>query len=143
VTAIDPTCDLFASFVGAIDPDVLAGLDALIRAPPLWSLDRGTLWIDVVARVRTFAERWDGPARTCGWSALQLYGVDRRAPGARLSSLGSAWVAARSAFHVLEVTPNIIRVATRSASRLSIYKLPSDPGAVLAWDLVTICHRAS
>jgi hypothetical protein len=129
--------DLFTPIADDVDPDVMAGLAALMHRPALWPLDRGTIWIDVVTRARAFAERWDRPCRVCGWSTLQLYGVDPKAPGARLSSLGVAWLVARTASQVLEVTPNVIKVTTRSASRLCIYKLPPDPDVALPWKLTS------
>ncbi len=86
--------DLFAPIAGDADPRATAGLELLMRTPPLWPMDRGVFWTDQVARARAFAERRDAPCRTHGWSGLQLYGVDRNAPGARIGSLGVDWVVA-------------------------------------------------
>jgi hypothetical protein len=128
--------DLFTPLAcDAVDLDVMLGFDTLMRPAPLWPMDRGIFWADVVARARAFAVRWVGPCRAYGWAKLELYGVDRNTPGARLSNFGVAWLVAGSAYHVLEASPNVITVTTRSASRLSIYKLPPDPDAVLAWEL--------
>jgi hypothetical protein len=130
-------CDLFSSIAGdSVDPDVMLGFETLMRAAPLWPMNRGVFWTDIVARARAFAERWDGACRSSGWSTLQLYGVDPNAPSARVSRLGVAWLVAKAASQVLEVTPNVIRVATRSAARLSIYKGPPDPDTALPWELL-------
>lgn len=134
-----PALDLFTAIEAPIATtelgDVLAGIELLARSPPLWSIDRGTFWTDLVARIRAFAERWDGPARACGWTGLTLYGVDARAPGARLSSLGAAILIARRGDRVLEVDAASILVTTRHASRLRVYRTAPDSGAVLAWEI--------
>src|ERR1700677_193040 len=126
-----PLPDLFGPLADVGD-DIMAGLDLMMRSPPLWPVDRGTSWVDQVARARAFAERWNGLCRNCGWSPLDLYGAHHRAPAARLSCLGAAFLVARSSHHVLNVAPGDILVATKSAARLRIYRAHPDPDAVVA-----------
>jgi hypothetical protein len=114
--------------------DVAAGLAHLAAAPPLWRVDAAH-WVDLIARVTAFAWRWDAPARAAGWTTLDLYGADRRAPGARVGSLGAAFLVARSAHSVLEVGRDAITVVTRAGSRLRIFRRAPDPDCAVAWDL--------
>ena len=132
MTAIPASADLFGPIPDIAD-DVLAGLDLMMRSPPLWQVDRGTFWTDLVARATAFAERWDAPCRGCGWTPLELYGAHHRAPAARISCLGAAFLLARSGHTVLEVDSRFITVVTRAGSRLRIYRPHPDPDAVLAW----------
>jgi hypothetical protein len=112
--------------------DVLAGLDRLARSPPLWSCAD---WPAMVDRAKAFAGRWSEPAQACGWSRLDLWSVHRRAPGARLASLGAAIIAARRGDRVVELDAAAILVVTRLGSRLRIYRTAPDPERVLAWRL--------
>jgi hypothetical protein len=121
-----------ANHTGA-PPDVATGLELLAALPPLWSVGPET-WRLTLAYVRDFAERWDGPARAVGWSDLGLYGIHRSAPAARLSAMGAAWIAARSAHTVISIEAGgAIVLATRTGRRLRVYKTSLDPGAVLPW----------
>jgi hypothetical protein len=118
--------------------DVAAGLELLARSPPLWLIGAEG-WAIAVARARAFAERWDGQAPAAGWSTLELYGMHRRAPFARLTAMGAAWVLARSGGSAIAVASDAIVVATRTGGRLRIYRTAApDPDAVSAWELV---HR--
>jgi hypothetical protein len=130
----DVAGDLFAPIAGDVDSDVVAGLAALMHAPPLW--DTGAArWFDIVSAVRTFAQRHGGQARDCGWPALCLYGLHPRAPWVNLAACGAAWLVARAGYQVLAVGRDDILVVARSASRLRIYRAAPDPDAVLAWEI--------
>ncbi len=115
--------------------DVGAGLELLARSPPLWPIGAED-WAIAVARARAFAEAWDGPARAAGWSALELYGMHRRAPYARLSAMGAAWLVARSGHTAIAVASDAITVATLTGARLRICRSRPDGAAVLAWELL-------
>jgi hypothetical protein len=83
--------------------------------------------------VTAFAERWDGQARACGWSALALYGFHQRGPWSNLAAMGAAFVAARRGDRVLEVGAGAILTVTRlGSSRLRIYRSEPDPDT---WEL--------
>ena len=113
--------------------DVAAGLELLARSPALWPISAGA-WLDVIACVRGFAERWDAQARAAGWSTLELYSLHQRAPYANLAAMGAAWVVARSGHRVAAVDEAImLRSATGAVSR--IRRVVLDPAAVLAWSL--------
>lgn len=120
----------------AIAIDVAAGLDLLTRSPPLWPVEADD-WTLAIVRAHSFAERWDALARSAGWSTLDLYGMHRRAPYARLTAMGAAWLVARSSGHnAIAVTADAITLATLTGARLRIYRTAPDPDAVLAWTLV-------
>jgi hypothetical protein len=129
-----PAPDLFAPIAGAGDDAVLAGLESL-RTAALWPPP--LRWPDVIAAAKAFSIRWGGPCQACGWTTLDLWGVDRKAPAVRWDAMGGVWLAVRSAHHVLEVDRDAILVVSRAGSRLRIYKPapPVDSGAVLAWEL--------
>jgi hypothetical protein len=113
-------------------PVAVAGLAQLERCPPLWGGDR-LEWVELVAALRAFEERWGDPARSAGWSLVQLYGLDPDAPRARLSRTGGAFLASLRAHQVIGVDTQRIRVVTRTSARMSVYR-PED-GGVLAWEL--------
>jgi hypothetical protein len=115
--------------------DVAVGLDRLATSSPLWPVD-GTAWLGVVERVRTFACQWDARARTAGWSALDLYGLHRRAPYANLAGMGGAFVVARCGHHVIDVAADAIQVRSPSGADLRIYRRQLDAQSVLAWSLL-------
>jgi hypothetical protein len=128
----EPAPDLFAAAGASVDPDVLAGLELLAGAPPLWPI--GTqAWAELVGRVTTFAHRWDSQARGFGWSTLSLYGQHPAAPSACLSCMGGAFVLARSQHRAVAIDGSAIAVVAPTGSRLRIYKGELQ-GAVVAWD---------
>jgi hypothetical protein len=112
-------------------PAAVAGLAQLEHGPSLWG--DHLEWVELVAALRAFEERWGDLARSAGWSLVQIYGLDPDAPRARLSRMGGAFLASLRAHHVIEIDAERIRVVTRTAARLSIYR--PEPGAVLAWEL--------
>jgi hypothetical protein len=126
-----PAADLFGSIADIPEAvDVLAGIE-LLRSTALWS--PASRWPEAITAATAFARRWHAPARTASWSDLDLWGANSRAPGARLSSLGAGWLVAKGGYHVLEVAPRDILVATKSASRLRISRPQPDADAALAW----------
>jgi hypothetical protein len=112
-------------------PVAVAGLAQLERCPPLWGskLD----WVELVAAVRAFERRFGADAEAAGWSLLQLYGLDPVAPYSRVGRMGAAFLASLRSHRVIRVDTHLIRVVTRTAARLSIYR--PENGAVLAWEL--------
>jgi hypothetical protein len=117
-------------------PDVAASLELLARSRPLWPIDVDE-WQAAVAAVRAFAEAWDGRARAGGWTSLELYGLHRRAPYARLTAMGAAWlIVRRPGQRAIAVDASAITISTYFGNRLRIYRSEIDPEATLAWDLV-------
>jgi hypothetical protein len=128
-------------------PDrVAGGLAQLEAAPPArWPLDQAARWPAMIDRVTAFASQWDGAARACGWDDVSLYGLHCRAPWARLSAMGAAFVIALE--HrpppllvarkgpVAAVTAEAIVLITPTSSRLRLYRRPLDREAVAAWSL--------
>jgi hypothetical protein len=102
-----------------------------LASTPLWGDEND--WRAPVDRLRAFAARWHCPATAAGWSDVQLFGLDPVAPRARLSRMGGAFLACLRDHRVVAIDAGAVRVVTRTASRLSVYR-PAD-GAVLAWSL--------
>lgn len=119
---------------GAVDADVLQGLDLLARSQPLWPVDDAT-WRGIVGGISDFAARWDGQARAAGWSTLELYGLHRSAPWANLSAMGAAFVLARSGYAAIAVTEEDIMVRSTVSATLRIRRFALNPDAALAWSL--------
>jgi hypothetical protein len=123
---IAPTRDVFGLL-----PVAVAGLAQLERCPPLWGDRLG--WVELVAALRSFEERYGAAANSAGWSMVDLYGLDPDAPRARLSRLGGAFLVGLRAHQVIEVDTQRIRVVTRTSARMSVYR--PEAGGVLAWSL--------
>ena len=119
---------------GLMAPGVVRGLQVLAGGPPLWPEDLVT-WPMVVASVKAFAERWDGEARACGWPALSLYGLHRRAPWANLAAMGAAFVLARVGSRASAINGCAIETGSATGMPLRVYRTEPEPAAVLAWEL--------
>jgi hypothetical protein len=102
------------NFEEPVSADVAAGLELLARSRPLWPIDAGE-WSRALASVRAFAAGWDGLAGAAGWTSLQLYGLHRRAPYARLTGMGAAWLVARSGHNAIAVTADAAGGDARTA----------------------------
>ena len=131
---------------GGTPDEVRNGLELLRSSAPLWKVDEPKRWLTVVDSVAAFAERWDGQARACGWTSVQLYGLHRRAPWANVAGMGAAFLIAADGRPVpillalkggpaIAVDQEAIRIVSPSGSKLRIYRRPPDPAAVLAWEL--------
>jgi hypothetical protein len=112
-------------------PAAIAGLAHLEQSAPLWGEHPD--WMELIARLRAFEERWGAAADAAGWSLVELYGLDPVAPRARLSRMGGAWLASLRNHQVIQVDREAIRLVTRTSARMSIYR-PED-GGVLAWTI--------
>jgi hypothetical protein len=112
-------------------PLAVAGLALLEQCVPLWG--EHPEWMDLVARLRAFEERWGATAEAARWTQVELWGVDPVAPRARLSRMGGAWLASLRNHQVIQVDPEAIRLVTRTSARLSVYR--PEEGGVLAWEL--------
>jgi hypothetical protein len=132
MVATSARIDLLESIFGPAD-EIAAGLAQLEHSPPLWG-DR-LEWMELVAGLRAFEERFGGRARIAGWAQVQLYGLDPVAPRARVGRMGAAFLVALRGHQVVEVGAEAITVVTRTSSRLRVYRGEVDDAAMLAWDL--------
>jgi len=126
-----PAPDLFAEIFAPGD-EAGAGLAQLAAGAPLWGTPEE--WAELVASLRAFEDRWGSAARLAGWSLVALYGLDPVAPRARVCRMGAAFLACAPGRQVLEVDGEAIRIVTRTAARLRIFKGEAE-GAVVAWEL--------
>jgi hypothetical protein len=83
--------------------------------------------------VRAWRCRWHGPAAAAGWTALQLFDLGADAPQVRRDLMGVAWLANLNGHQTVAVDREAIRLVTRTAARLSVYR--PGAGGVLAWKL--------
>jgi hypothetical protein len=119
---------------GGLPADVVRGLDRLTQSPPLFPVDDAA-WRGIVATVADFATRFDGQARSAGWDSLALYSLHKRAPFARLTGMGVAFLIARAGLRTIAVSGDAIAVASYTGAHQRIYRSRLDPDARLAWEL--------
>jgi hypothetical protein len=113
-----PDLFTFADQAASSLPDgIHRKLAELARGPPLWPVPVGE-WHEITDCVRRFADQWHRPATAAGWTEPQLYGLDDRAPYARLDTMGAAWIIARRRHLVLTVDRTAITVKSRSCAIL-------------------------
>lgn len=125
--------DLFATeppigTTAAVD----APLASLLERPPIWPVPPRE-WSAIITAVRAFAARWHGQAAAAGFTDLQLYGLDPRAPSANLAAMGAAWLIARTGHVVLTIDRAGIELRSRSGARLRLLRRET-AGAVLPWE---------
>lgn len=117
---------------GAAPDAVLIGLSSLASSAPLWG--SAIEWRELVDGLRAWTCRWHGPATAAGWTTTQLFGLSAHARQVRREMMGGAWLATlHGDRQTTSVDPTAIKITTRTAARLSIYR-PA-PGGVLAWSL--------
>lgn len=133
--ALQPATDLFGFLSPEIASELCAGLDRLAIDPAPRLVEQFARWPSVVERVGAFARRWDGPAMACGWSQVDLYGVDAVAPGRNVSAMGAAFIVASFDGSVHDIDEHAITFVTRAGSQLRVYRRLRRPPAVLAWEL--------
>jgi hypothetical protein len=127
--------DLFDRAEPAAPPDdVTRALEFLARSPPLWPIGAGR-WLVIFERMEALAWRHDAEARAAGWSSMQMYGLHRHAPYARLDAMGAAWLLARRGDRVIAIDPEKIIVASAAGARLRLFRADPHPDSVLAWKL--------
>jgi hypothetical protein len=80
----------------------------------------------------------DGPfcmiAERLGWGSRDLFGCDRDRPFARFDQAGLLWLL--DGHNLVELREEVAIVETRSGVRQAYRRKPSEPGQVLAWELV-------
>jgi hypothetical protein len=108
------------------------GYAALCTMPPpsgFWP-DR---WQRIVDATGAFLDRWAGEAIRCGWSALDVFGCDERAPTARFDCMGLVLLLDRC--KVVAVDRDGADLVTASGARQRFYRRPLPPGTVPLWAL--------
>jgi hypothetical protein len=94
----------------------------------------GKRWVRFITDARRLLN--DGTikeAAELGWSALDLFGCDDRAPYARIDQMGLVWLVAGS--RVVSVSSSAAVIETRTGSRQTYRRRTGEPGRVLAWQL--------
>jgi hypothetical protein len=92
-------------------------------------------WVQVID---DFGRLVDGgfakKAAMLGWTGLDLFGCDREKPFARIDRQGLCWLIAGNRLIELSETGAIIE--TWTGARQTWRRKPSEPGRVLAWELM-------
>jgi hypothetical protein len=121
---------------GCDRPEVISGLDRLRACAPLRGFD-GLRWKAIVQLAIDFAWRWDKRAQAHGWGVVELYGLHPRAPAARLSAMGAAFLlAVTPRWRALSIGESSILISTGAAERLR-FSRQSDPESRPAWELIS------
>jgi hypothetical protein len=96
--------------------------------PPRWRL-----FIDDCGRFldRGFAAR----AAALGWGPHDLFGCDRDRPVARIDQAGLLWLL--RGHRLVALTADTAVIETPTGARQTYRCRPSEPGCVLAWELIT------
>jgi hypothetical protein len=77
---------------------------------------------------------WAQRARALGWRALDIFGVDRHRPFARIDRLGLIWLIDGGKLAAL--TADTATIERASGARLTYRRMVVEPGhVVLAWEL--------
>jgi hypothetical protein len=102
------------------------------RPPADVPLRRWAQFIDDIGRFLNggFAEK----AAALGWTALDLFGCDRDKPFVRIDRQGLCWLIAGS--RLVDLSENTAIIETWTGARQTWRRKPSEPGRVLASELV-------
>ena len=91
-------------------------------------------WLRFVDDVGLFL---DGPfcaiAAALGWGPLDLFGCDRDRPFARIDQAGLLWLL--NGEKLIALSENTAAIETKTNSRQTYRRKPSEPDRVLAWEL--------
>ncbi len=86
-------------------------------------------WMATLDAAGNFIDQWAEKAQRLGWTVTELFGVDPKAPLARLDRRGVAF--ALAGHQVRAITENEV-VTERDGQRMRLFR-PSNPGP-LAWE---------
>jgi hypothetical protein len=102
------------------------------RPPAAVPLRRWMQFIDDIGRFFDggFAEK----AAALGWTALDLFGCDRDKPFVRIDRQGLCWLIAGG--RLVDFSENAAIIETWTGARQTWRRKPSEPGRVLAWELM-------
>jgi hypothetical protein len=107
-------------------------------APTGFSMER---WQRIVDATGNFLDRWGAEAIRCGWTDLDLFGVDADAPSRRFDCMGLLLLIDR--MDVVAIDPlGADLVALNDTSATQRYRRKSRPvGTVPLWDLIVAEHN--
>jgi hypothetical protein len=93
-------------------------------------------WRQVVDNAGRFADLWAAKASALGWTAIDIFGVDRRKPEAAIHTAGLIWLLGDK--RIIAISADAVAVETSGGARQSF--CPSRNNAdngrrVLLWDL--------
>jgi hypothetical protein len=93
-------------------------------------------WRQVVDDAGRFADNWAAKASALGWTAIDIFGVDRRKPEAAIHTAGLIWLLGEN--RIIAISADAVAVETSGGARQSF--CPSRNNAdngrrVLLWDL--------
>ena len=73
-------------------------------------------------------------AAALGWGPYDLFGCDRDRPYTRIDAAGLLWLL--NGDRLVALSANAAAIETRTGARQTYRRKPSEPGRVLAWELV-------
>jgi hypothetical protein len=103
-----------------------------VRPPGDVPPHRWLVFVDDVGRFLDggFAEQ----AAALGWGPLDLFGADNQRPFARLDQAGLLWLL--NGAKLVMLTEGVATIEVGAGVRQTFRRRPSEPGRVLAWELV-------
>ncbi len=91
-------------------------------------------WRRIIDATGTFMDRWAAKTAGCGWSDLDVFGVDADRPDARFDAMGLVLLLDRARIVSLDSTGADLVVQPGDA-RQRFRRRPLPPGTVSLWDL--------
>jgi hypothetical protein len=91
-------------------------------------------WQQFVDDVGHFLDHWADYAAALGWGPHELFGCDREKPFARVDEAGLLWLLAGD--RLIALSENTATIEKRTGARQTWRRKHSEPGRVLAWELV-------
>ena len=91
-------------------------------------------WRRIIDAAGTFMDRWAAKTAGCGWSDLDVFGVDADRPDARFDAMGLVLLLDRARIVSLDSTGADLVVQPGDA-RQRFRRRPLPPGTVSLWDL--------
>lgn len=121
-----------AEFEAVVPREWAEGFARLDTAKPLlgFSCDRWRQLIDDGGR---FLDQWANQAAALGWTAVDVFGLHRDAPAARLDGIGL--VALIRGGEIVAIDSDHATIRMPSGNCLTYYLRRPRPDAVAAWDL--------
>ena len=96
-------------------------------------LHRWQRFIDDVALF--LDDQWADKAAALSWGPSDLFGCDRDRPYARIDRSGLLWML--NGDKLVALSENTATIETRTGTRQTWRRRPSEPGRVVAWELVS------
>jgi hypothetical protein len=93
-------------------------------------------WRRIVDATGTFIDRWATEAIRCGWSDLDIFGVDPAAPDRRFDCMGLTLLLDRC--EIVNIDPAGADLVSTTGARQRYRRRPLPPDTVSLWDLARI-----